>query len=406
VAFDDRIDCEQGEFRIPGMLIRDHHPHGLLSLREILQVSSNIGAVKVAYQLGPDPLVEMLRRFGFGTPTGSGFPDESAGVLRDLKRNRPVDHATLAYGQGTGVTPVQLAVATAVLANGGRWIRPRVIAARRHAGGTWQPAAASEERRVIEPEVARSVVSMLESVTQTGGTARLAALRDVSVAGKTGTAQKWDAAAGQYSEQRFVAWFIGIAPADDPRVVIVAALDEPRRPFHTGGASAAPLFARVASTQLARFGIMTASQPAPAPEVGDVEPSMAAAEVTPAAVVAAVSAAPPPPVARPAEAVAAPVIATPPTPVAPAPPPVPSAAEAAPAELRAMPEMLQLSDRVLLPDLAGLTVAQVKAVTAKADLLVEISGRGRAVAQSPPAGTIVANDALVVVRFEPGADSI
>lgn len=387
VELTDQIDCEQGEFPIRGMTIRDHHPHGLLSLREILQVSSNIGAVKVAYQLGPDAHVDMLRRFGFGTSTGSGFPDESAGVLRNLKSNRPVDHANLAYGQGIAVTPVQLATATAVLANGGRWVRPRVVAARRHAGGLWQPAEASEERRVLEPETARSVVSMMESVTQTGGTARLAALRDVSVAGKTGTAQKWDHAAGRYSDHRFVAWFIGIAPADNPRVVIVVALDEPRRPLHTGGASAAPLFARVAETQLARFGIMTASQPAPRPVV------TAEAEAAPPSAVAVVSTAPAS-APRPKPAIAA---------AAPAPKAKPASA---PAKTRAMPEMLQLSDRVLLPDLAGLTIDQVKAVTANADLLVEISGRGRAVAQSPPAGTIIASDALVVVRFEPGADSI
>ncbi|MBW2269046.1 MAG: transpeptidase family protein [Deltaproteobacteria bacterium] len=387
VHLGDLIDCEEGEYGIPGMTIRDHHPHGMLSLREILQVSSNIGAVKVAYALGPHAHVDMLRRFGFGSPTGSGFPDESAGLLRDLKRNRPVDHATLAYGQGTAVTPVQLAAATAALANGGRWIRPRVIAARRPAGGTWQPAQPSDERRVLEPEIARSVVSMLESVTQTGGTARLAALSGVPVAGKTGTAQKWDPKAGRYSDRRFVAWFIGIAPADHPRAVIVVALDEPRRPLHTGGAAAAPLFARVAAAQLARFGIMTTPEPAPRPALPEVA-------------VARASSKPPAPVAAPS--------ATPPRAVAAAPPPaaVQRTAEAAPAPRNPMPEMTRLSNRVLLPDLAGLTVAQVKAVTANADLLVEISGRGHAVAQSPPAGTIVASDALVVVRFEPGADSI
>jgi cell division protein FtsI (penicillin-binding protein 3) len=280
------------------------------------------------------------------------------------------------------VTPVQLAAATAALANGGRWIRPRVIAARRPAGGTWQPAKASDERRVFEPEVAHRVLSMLESVTQTGGTARLAALRGVSVAGKTGTAQKWDHEAGKYSKQRFVAWFIGIVPADDPRVVIVAAVDEPRRPLHTGGAAAAPLFARVAAAQLARFGIMTAPQPAPRP----IAPEVRVAEATKAP-------AEPRPVPKARRSV--PVLS-----------PTRPASAPAPAPARQIPEVMRLANRVLLPDLAGLTVAQVKVVTAKAELLVEISGRGRAVAQSPPAGTIVASNALVVVRFEPGADSI
>lgn len=360
---EDTIDCEEGEFRVPGKTIHDHHPYGALSPGEILQVSSNIGAVKLAFALGPKPHMDMLRRFGFGAPTGSGFPDESAGVLRALPDNRPVDHATLAFGQGTGVTPMQLAAATASFANGGRWVQPRLVSARRRPGGTWEPAAPAKQHQVIAPETARSVLSMLERVTQTGGTGRRAALRGVPVAGKTGTAQKWDPEAGEYSAQRFVAWFIGVAPVEDPRIVVVVALDEPRRPLHTGGAAAAPLFARVAAAHLAHYGILTEPEPAPSPVPPDVRVAQAPAAV----------------------------------PAPPAAPPTPT---------REIPEMMRFSDRVLLPDLQGLTIAQVKAVTAGADLTVEISGEGRAVAQEPPPGTIVPGEARIVVRFERGADSI
>jgi cell division protein FtsI (penicillin-binding protein 3) len=243
VTREARIDCEDGTFRVPGKTIRDARPHGELSVTGILRVSSNIGAVKLALALGPGPHVQMLRRFGFGSSTGSGFPDESAGLLREPLRHRPVDHATLAFGQGLSVTPAQLAAATAALANEGRWLRPRLVAARRRAGGTWQPTRPEPARQVVSPQTAATLLAMLETVTGPDGTGRRAALRGVAVAGKTGTAQKFDPELGRYSDDRLVAWFIGAAPADAPRLVVVAALDEPRRPLHTGGAAAAPPFA-------------------------------------------------------------------------------------------------------------------------------------------------------------------
>ena len=255
------FDGEDGTLRVPGKTIRDTHPHAAMLPADILRVSSNIGAVKIAWALGRDAHFEMLRRFGFGERTGSGFPDESAGMLRAASRWRPVDHATVAFGQGMSVTPIQLAVATAVLANGGMRIEPRLVAARRPPRGAWQPIEARPAERVISRETARSVLAMLEGVVGPEGTGGRAALAGVRVAGKTGSAQKLDAATGQYAANRFTAWFIGIVPADAPRLVIVVALDEPRRPMHTGGMSAAPLFARVAAAQLARFGISTEPLP-------------------------------------------------------------------------------------------------------------------------------------------------
>lgn len=374
----DGIDCENGSFQIPGKVIRDHHPYGVLSPSDILRVSSNIGSVKLAYALGPDAHVQMLRRFGFGESTGSGFPEESTGLLREQRRARPVDQATLAFGQGVSVTPIQLAAATAALANGGTWVRPRLVTARRQAEGGWQPTRPAGSRRVISPETARTVLAMLETVTGPDGTGRLAALSGVRVAGKTGTAQKFDTAAGSYSEDRFVAWFIGIAPADDPKLVVVAALDEPKRPTHTGGGAAAPLFAEVAAAQLARLGIVTEPQKAPRPAVREPAPTPRARPPVQAK---------PVPEVRTAES-------------APRPAAEPPAVSAAPLEIT------RLADRVLLPDLTGLTVAEVQAVTARARVAVEISGAGRVVAQEPPPGSIVAANSAIHVRLEPGAGSI
>jgi cell division protein FtsI (penicillin-binding protein 3) len=202
---------------------------------------------------------------------------------------------------------------------------------------------------------------MLESATGSEGTGRLAGLRDVRVAGKTGTAQKLDLELGRYSDRRYVAWFIGAVPAEAPRLAIAVALDEPRRGTHTGGAVAAPLFARVAAAQLARLGILTEPEPAPAPPLPETRVAAAA--------------------------------------------PAPRAAP--PAAPRAVPEVARLADRVLLPDLLGLTVAEVQAVSREARLAVQISGRGRAVAQSPPPGTVVAaSEARIQVRFEPPVDPI
>jgi len=258
---DEEIDCEGGQFHVPGKTIHDHEPYDLLDLAGILAHSSNIGATKLAYRLGPQRHYEMLRAFGFGRRSGIGFSGESAGLLRDWERWRPVDQANIAFGQGINVTAVQLAAATATLANGGFWRRPRLVAARRPPGGAWSPARPSEPRRALSTETADRVLSLLENVVSPIGTGRLAGLHGVRVAGKTGTAQKLDRENRRYYDDRFVAWFVGVVPADDPKLVIVAAVDDPVGPLHSGGTVAAPLFAEVAASSLLHMGIYTRPEP-------------------------------------------------------------------------------------------------------------------------------------------------
>jgi cell division protein FtsI (penicillin-binding protein 3) len=365
ISPDDRFDCENGEFKIPGKTIRDLHPHDELTALEILRVSSNIGATKIALALGSRAHYDMLRRFGFGTSTQSHFPDESAGVLRSWRNWRQVDHATIAFGQGVNVTAIQLVTAMATIANGGQRVRPRLVAARRAARQPWQPTHREAMQQVLRPDTASAVTAMLETVVGPDGTGRAAALRDVRVAGKTGTAQKLDPETGRYAANRFRAWFLGIVPADDPRLVILAGLDEPRRPTHTGGAAAAPLFARVAAAQLSRFGIFTAPQPA--------RPRPVATQTVQVVSAPSVSSAPPPP----------PRVVSKPAPAAKAP-----------------PALARMADRVLLPDLTGLTVAEVKRITSEGALAVEVSGSGRAIDQDPPPGTVLpAREGRVRVRF-------
>jgi len=369
----DTFDCENGSYRVPGKTIRDVHPHGVLDVSGILRFSSNVCAVKIAQALGPKAHFEMLRRFGFGSATGSRFPDESAGVLRAWSRWQPVDHATIAFGQGIGVTSVQLAAAMASLSNGGEWVRPRLVAAHRVARGAWQPTRREVSHRVLSPEVSSLVVSMLETVVTPEGTGTRASLPGIRVAGKTGTAQKFDRESGRYSSQRFRAWFVGVVPADDPRLVIVAGLDEPRRPHHTGGASAAPLFARVAAAQLARLGIH--------------------AEERPAQTRVAASPAPPP------------VASAPPRPA----PSGPKAAAAARSQeekgesqpARARREFASRGERILLPDLQGLTRAEVMQITALIGVRATVSGSGHAIRQDPPPGTVV-DAGETIIRIELG----
>jgi cell division protein FtsI (penicillin-binding protein 3) len=380
IGTEQAIDCGDGTLRIPGKTIRDARAHGELDAAGILRVSSNVGVVRVAQALGESAHFDMLQRFGFGRPTGSRFPDESAGLLRPWKQWRPIDQATIAFGQGVSVTPIQLAAATAALANGGSWVRPRMVAARRVAGGPWQPTSREVPRRVLRPETADAVLAMLETVVSEEGTGRRAALGGVRVAGKTGTAQKWDAEAGAYSIRRFRAWFVGIVPADAPKLVIVTGLDEPRRPLHTGGAAAAPLFARVAEAQLARFGIFATDPQAPSQTrvaTAAAEPRPEPRQTAPREGTAAVSAAPAPAPAKRSASI-------------PAPAEGPAAPPASAASLR---------DLVLLPDFSGLRVEEVTRITETARLIVRVVGEGRVIRQDPPPGTVVPSGGIVTIEF-------
>jgi len=334
----------RGGLRVPGKWIKDLHPHPALDVAGILRVSSNVGAAKIEQRVGPRLHHEALRRFGFGAPTGSGFPDESSGILRSWKAWRPVDAATAAFGQGVSVTPIQLVAAMAALGNDGVWVRPHMIRARRRAGAAWTLEPIGESRRAVSARTAAQLREMLEGVvTGEGGTGHRAQLVGVRVAGKTGTAQKLDGN-GRYSADRYLSWFVGLAPADAPRIAIAVGIDEPRVKLHTGGAVAAPVFARVAAAHLSRLGIPT--EPVPAPPTG--------------------------PATREA------------------------AAERAPGALA-----LQ-GDRVLVPDLRGLTVAEVVQRTQGTAIELDLQGQGRAVAQDPVPGSVLdAGRERLRVRFQP-----
>jgi cell division protein FtsI (penicillin-binding protein 3) len=383
VAPGDVIELEGGVLRVSGKSIRDLHPRESLDVAGILRVSSNVGAVKIAQRLGPRTHFEMLKHFGFGSSTRSGFPEESAGLLRSWQAWKPIDQATIAFGQGIGVTAIQMAAATAALANGGTWRAPRLRVARRRPGGVWERHPQEDTgRRVVSNATAARLLAMMQGVVASGGTGRRAALEGIRVAGKTGTAQKLDPDTGSYAKDRFVAWFAGLAPAGAPKVVVVVGLDEPRRPTHTGGAVAAPLFARVAAAHLTRLGLPTRALH-----------GMATGKRAPRDVRRAARRAPDRSPGRPATA------AVPPSSAAKAaarPKPVPEL-PSGPAAAKAI---VQLGARTLLPDFRGLSVAEVRRLTEGTPLVLELSGAGLAVAQEPEPGTILAGKVQRVrVRF-------
>ncbi len=232
------IDVTPGQMKVGRYLVRDHRNYGKIDVAAVLRKSSNVGASKIALSMEPEKLWNIYARFGFGETTGSGFPGESSGRLPDFRGWSPFEQATLSFGYGLSVTPLQLVRAYAVLASGG--IRLPVSLLKQE-----QPP---EGERVLRGSTARSLVRMLETVVSSEGSAPLASIPGYRVAGKTGTAKK--AVAGGYAEDKYLSLFVGMAPASDPRMVMAVIIDEPQGEDYYGGKVAAPVFAKVMSGAL------------------------------------------------------------------------------------------------------------------------------------------------------------
>jgi cell division protein FtsI (penicillin-binding protein 3) len=259
---EDIFFCENGAWEVGGHTIHDTHSHGWLTPEKILQVSSNICAAKIAQLLGRDRLVRAFERFGFGQRAGLALPGEGHGSVPYPRAE--VALATQAYGQGVSATAVQLAAAYGAIANGGILMRPYLVSRVVDPDGTvLLENRPSPVRRVVSEKTARKVVSMLESVVVRGGTAPRAAMDDYRVAGKTGTAQKPDPVARGYSDKH-VASFVGIVPAEDPRVVILVVVDEPKIDIY-GADGAAPAVKEIATMAMPYLGVPP-SRPHPAPD--------------------------------------------------------------------------------------------------------------------------------------------
>ncbi len=254
---DERIFCERGKMTMgenSRVVIHDDHRDGLLTPTQCLKRSSNICFAKIALKLGKKRLYSYMRRFGFGEVTHVNLPFESQGTLRHYKKSREVDAAMMAFGQGVGVTGIQMATALSAVANGGVLMQPllvrRVISPD---GDTVRTFAPKPRRRVISRYTARLLGDIMTSVTEEGGTGTEGAVNGFLVAGKTGTAQKAVGGKG-YDEEKWIASFFGFVPARDPRLAITVVVDEPLI-SHYGGTVAAPALRRVADQSLKYLGI-------------------------------------------------------------------------------------------------------------------------------------------------------
>ncbi len=252
---EDQIFCELGHYQVGKYTIHDHHPYGWLSFAQVLQHSSNIGAAKVGERLGKETYQKYLRGFGLGQKTGIDLPAESPGLLASVKDWSRINLVTASFGQGVAVTPLQLVSAYATLANDGVFMRPYVVQEVLNADGKVVMANSPQRRwQAVHSETAHRLLQLLEKVVEKGGTGWRARIAGVRVAGKTGTAQKVNQNGG-YSAHGRIASFIGIVPADQPRLVILVAIDEPKTGVY-GGEIAAPVFQVIAQQALAQLGII------------------------------------------------------------------------------------------------------------------------------------------------------
>ncbi len=237
------INCAPGRLTIGNATIADAHPHGALSVAEVIQKSSNVGAAKIAAMLPSQKMWQMFDDVGFGHVPHLGFPGEVSGRVRPWKSWRPIEQATMAYGHGISVSLIQLARAYTIFARDGD-LAPLSL--------TRIESSTPAGTVVFSAKTAREVRAMLEMAVQPGGTAPKAQIPGYRVAGKTGTAHKLEG--GRYAN-KYVSSFVGFAPASDPRLIVAVMIDEPSAGKHYGGDVAAPVFASVMASSLRTLGI-------------------------------------------------------------------------------------------------------------------------------------------------------
>ncbi|MGA9631093.1 MAG: penicillin-binding transpeptidase domain-containing protein, partial [Candidatus Acidiferrales bacterium] len=369
---DELVDCQMGKILVAGRLIHDWKSFGTLSVREILEHSSDVGAIKLALRLGAPRFYDTARAFGIGQDTGIDLPGENRGLLRPIENWTPSSIGSLAMGQEVSVTPIQIVSAISAIANGGTLNRPRVVREIRDSGtGAELPHPDAESQDATDARTAATMREMMEDVVLEG-TGKPARLDGYTAAGKSGTAQKIDPATGRYSKTQYNSSFVGFAPVNNPAITILVVLDSPVGPHH-GGQVGGPVFKRVAEQTLAYLGV-----PHDVPSPTDVETaknSHAAPQPNPEAEEAVASK------ARFAEAVAH----------------GDEGARSAPTAAFAG------DDEVVVPALGGETVRGVMEECAKVGLAPSLLGNGIALEQFPSAGTQVLRGSRVTVRFgQPG----
>jgi cell division protein FtsI (penicillin-binding protein 3) len=243
VSSSTTVHTAPGKFTLARYTIRDVHPAAALSVAQVLQKSSNVGAAKIALALPREAMWDFFRRVGFGAAPELGFPGAAAGKLRHYRTWQPIEQATMGYGHGVSLSLAQLARAYAVFARDGELVPLTLV----------KTGAAVSGEKVLSVETARAVRAMLELAVQPGATGPRARIMGWRVAGKTGTAHKQEN--GGYAPDKYLASFVGFAPVSAPRLIVAVMIDEPSAGQHYGGAVAAPVFAQVMQGALRLLGV-------------------------------------------------------------------------------------------------------------------------------------------------------
>ncbi|MFZ3215503.1 MAG: penicillin-binding transpeptidase domain-containing protein [Candidatus Acidiferrales bacterium] len=381
---DELVDCQMGSIVVAGRLIHDHKPYGVLSVRDVLANSSDVGTIKIALRLGAAKFYDVIRQFGFGQLTGIELPGENRGLLRPVENWTASSIGSVAIGQEVSATPVQIVSAISAIANGGTLYRPHLVQEIRGDTPMALPAR-PEPQQATDARTAATLREMMEDVVL-DGTGVPAKLDGYTAAGKSGTAQKIDPATGRYSPTQYVASFVGFAPVNEPAVTILVMLDSPVGQ-HMGGNLGGPVFKRIAEQVLAYLDVAhdipmnshaeteTAKN---APRPAQPDKSGAANHENQARFEAVV--------AKQNQAVATQAAA--------------SQAAASPSAQGKPPTVaFSEEDAVEVPDLSGATVRSVTETCVRLGLIPSLLGSGVALEQSPEAGARVIRGSTVTVRF-------
>ena len=371
------FNCENGAVYIAGHRIRDHKPFGMLTVSDILALSSDVGAIKIALRMGAPKFYDYIRSFGFGQLTGVDLPGESKGLLRKLDNWSAISIGSVSMGQEVGVTPMQLVTAVSAIANGGTLYKPHVVAEVKRGSESLAMAGAlapGEGKEVIRPETAATLRRLMEGVVL-HGTGTRARLDGWTAAGKTGSAQKIDPATGRYSPTQLIASFSGFAPINDPAVTILVSLDSPVGE-HEGGQVAAPVFKRIAEQVLSYLDLPRDVPLSPkllqaAYKRNEVEEESSLSDFTPVDFSA-----------QPEQA-----------------PPLPEAEKKPEHPQPSVTVALDEGGDIAVPDFRGETMRQVTEMCLRLGLEPVLVGSGLAVDFAPVSGAKVRRGAKITVRF-------
>lgn len=364
---DTKVFCENGAIKIQSAVLKDHAPYGDLPVEDVIKFSSNIGALKVANKMEKQDLYEKLKSFGVGVETEIEYPGEVNGILRNYKSWQPVELGTIAFGQGVSVTPLQMVTAYSSVVNGGMHYKPRLVERIVDRDGVVRsgetPIVLGSPINAQTSEIMRK---MMARVVEKGGTGTKAASESYSIGGKTGTAQKAIEGGNGYAKGKYFASFIGFAPVDAPRIVVMVGLDEPKGSYY-GGAVSAPAVKEIVERTLRYLDVPSRESPVLYTAEAEKKSEVPATTVE---------------VKDVAEV---------------------KTTETKPAEEVKSPEKFVKAggESYVMPDMTGLTMREVLSASGTAKINAEVTGSGIAVNQVPAPGAVIKEGERFSVRFAP-----